>query len=202
MQQYKKHIALIIFTLLGNSAYAGQSVWADAYALQKKGEFSRAAERLRQAPAIQKDEYALLRIAYLNYLDGRHNESIRYYEQALKRNPHSLDARLGITLPLIAQQRWRQVKAQMEQLLRSAPWHYGAHIKLMLAEEGLADWPTLARHATSLTKAYPSDASSWVYLARASLWSGDEERAKAAYQEVLKRLPGHIEAMNYMAKSR
>ncbi len=200
MQHGKRYIALIIFTLLGSSAHAGPSVWADSHALQQKGEFGRAAEVLQQDPATRRDEYAQLRIAYLNYLGGHHNEAIHFYEQALKRNPDSIDARLGITLPLMVQQRWRQVKAQMKQLLRFAPWHYSAHIKLMIAEEALADWPALARHARSLTKAYPSDASSWVYLARANLWLGKKEQAKKAYREVLKRIPGHVEAAGYLAK--
>ncbi len=201
MRNCKHYLGILLLALLGNSAQADDTVWAQSFALQAEGDFYQAAQVLLQDPANNNDEYAALRIGYLSYLRGNYNDAIRFYEKALTLNPSAIDAQLGITLPLMAQQRWRQVKAHMQQLLKTAPWHYGGHIKLMMAEEALADWSALSRHASQLTIAYPAEATAWVYLARAASWQGDTDKAKQAYREVLKRIPNHIEASAFIAKN-
>ena len=98
----------------------------------------------------------------------------------------------------MAQQRWRQVKSYSLQVLHLSHWNYTAHVRLMIAEEAMRNWSALDKHAAQLSRAYPSDATVFVYLARANAWQGDVAAAKAAYKKVLVRVPGHIEASDYM----
>lgn len=174
--------------------------WAESYRLESLTQYESAAKAL--APVLSKNpnhEFAILRQAWLNYQQGNHNESLRLYQKSLDLNPQSLDARLGLMLPLMAQQRWREVASHANKVLEVAPWNYYAHIRLMVSEEGERKWDTLAKHASQVSQRYPSDATAWVYLARANVWLKKDKEARQAYEQVLERYPGHIEALQYLS---
>jgi len=152
-----------------------------------------------EAPwAATGDEYATLHYAYLMYMQGEYNESIEYYDKAIKLNPKSLSAKLGITLPQIAQGRWRQVKIYTRQVLVRSDWNYTAHQRLMMAEEAEKKWHTLGKHADGVVEIYRADTASYVYLARARASMGNTHVAKKAYVEVLHRSPDNLEAETYI----
>lgn len=189
----------VAMTLAGGSAMA-QDPWAESYQLESEGSFDAAAQAL--APIIQVDsahEFAVLRTAWLKYLDGDYNAAIRDYRLALEINDQSFDARLGLILPLLAQQRWREAAASAEEVMKTAPWNYYAHIRLMVAEEGMRQWQTLARHAKDVATRYPGDATVLVYLARAEARQGNTDIARGIYTEVMERVPEHAEAMSFIA---
>jgi len=186
--------------LLASGAASGQDPWAASYQLETEGEYAAATEAL--AVIIEADsahEFAILRTAWLRYLDGDYNASIRSYRRALELNPQSLEARLGLTLPLLAQQRWREASGVAQEVLALAPWNYYAHLRLMVAEEGQRQWQTLVRHARDAAARYPSDPTILVYLARAESRRGNLSAALAAYAAVLERIPAHEEATAFLA---
>ncbi|MBF0186912.1 MAG: tetratricopeptide repeat protein [Magnetococcales bacterium] len=190
-------VALSLVFSTGGSA--SEAEWKKSYQLEANGKYAQAAAVI-EALSIRGEarEFALIRLAWLSYLQANYNDSIRYYRTALEINPHSVSARVGITSPLLAQQRWREAALFAKQILEVSPWHYDAHVRLMIAEEGMRKWNTLAKHALAVNVRYPDDASVLVYLARAYAWLGNTARAKAAYERILRRIPGHIEATRYM----
>ncbi len=198
MRFYYNFFSILILSTLSTAVVAGNSPWSESLALQAKGEYREAAQLLAIMPDSNNSEFAVLRIAYLNYLNGSYNDSINFYKRALTLNENSITAHLGITLPLMAQQRWRQVKRHANHVLNISPLNYSANIKLMIAEEGLAEWENLLNRATELAHYYPADATVYVYLARANIWLGNNDKAFSAYHEVLKRIPDHIEANLYV----
>lgn len=182
-------------------AWSAMDPWAESYRLEALTQYDSAAKSLDAViKANPRHEFAVLRHGWLNYLRGAHNESIRDYQKALDLNPASLDARLGLMLPLIAQQRWREVASYANKVLEVAPWNYYAHVRLMMSEEGEKKWATLATHAENVSQHYPSDATVLVYLGRANDWLKNNKAARQAYEKVLERIPGHIEAMQYLTR--
>ncbi|HIP06654.1 MAG TPA: tetratricopeptide repeat protein [Mariprofundaceae bacterium] len=186
---------------LANIALANenQEVWQKSYVLESKGEYEKAAAVLTPLLNNKTSEYVLLRYGWLNYLQGNYNDAIDSYKRALNFNSRSFDARLGISLPLMAQGRWKEASRYLKQVIAQSPYHYLAHVRLMICEEGLHQWKTLEKHSKSMAAYYPVDAIILVYLARSYAWQDKEEQAKAIYQRVLKRFPNHIEA-NYFLK--
>jgi tetratricopeptide (TPR) repeat protein len=191
-----RYLLLIFLTITFNS-YAGNSIWKETNRLQAKGLYEQAAETMKPVLS-EKDEYSLLRYAYLLHMQSDYGDAINYYAKAIKLNPKSIDAKLGITLPLMAQKRWKQVKSYSLDVLKLSHWNYTAHIRLLMAEEGMRKWSTLAKHAKQLAVTYPADATALVYLARSKAWLGDKKSAKYIYKKVLMRVPGHIEASAYL----
>jgi len=189
----------IIVFFISFTCSADNLMWEKSHGLEKLGFYERAATAIEAFITRGDDkEYALLRYAYLKYKQGEYNVSIEHYKKAIKLNPDSLDAKLGITLPYMSQGRWRQVLVYTRQVLTISDWNYTAHERLMMAEEAMKKWHTLDRHAAELTTVYPGDADVHAYHARANTMQGDAAVATAAYEKVLMRDPEHIEANAFL----
>jgi tetratricopeptide (TPR) repeat protein len=199
--QRRYWLALLVFMVCVPGSYASDDAWSRSVTLEMNGQYEAAARSLetilQQDP---KNEFAQLRSGWLYYLAGKYSTSIKYYQVALKLNKQSLEARLGLMLPLMAQERWREAAQFAEAVIRESSLNYYAHLRLMICEEGLKDWSRLRDHALRLIRYYPGDASFQVYLARAYRQLGDKERARAAYSRVLERYPGHVEASLYLSE--
>ena len=178
--------------------------WQRSLILEGEGKYQQARDALKslfKKPLPQSDrELLLLRLGWLYYQTQEYNKSIRQYETALEVNPSSMDARLGILLPLLAQLRWYEVERYANQVLEQSPWNYLAHVRLLIAEEGMKKWERLENHARKLTQRYPGDVTVLVYLARSLLWQGKQREAADVYRQVLHRSPLHIEAKNYLKR--
>ena len=196
----KKKSLLILVVVMGLAppAFAqAENPFATSYRLEAERRYEAAATPLQLA-ADSGDDFARMRIAWLAYQAGNFNSSVNGYLQVLQRNPAAIEARQGLLLPLMAQERWHDAVAQAQILLRQAPWDYTANIRLMVCEEALKQWEALEAHAAAVSRAYPSDATTLVYLARARHHRQNVAGAREAYSLVLARSPAHPEALAYL----
>lgn len=190
-----------VLMLLACTSVWAQSPWSTSYRLEAEGDYAGAIAALGPILDDEADhEFAILRRGWLHYLNADFNESIRDYRRAMQINPDSLEAVLGLTLPLLAQRRWREAAAAAEQAIAVAPWNYYAQIRLMAAEEGLQRWQALATRATEASQRFPSDGTIQIYLARAEAAQGNREAAARAYERVLERFPENEEALGYLSR--
>lgn len=198
----KMRMNLALIALLGSgvaSAQSNDSAWQESYALESAKKYAEAAAALSPVLRASPDhEFALTRRAWLTYQQGHYNDALLDYRRVIELNPQSLDARLGMILPLIAQQRWREVAVEAHKVIALSPWDYTAHVRLMLSEEGEHKWDELLQHATELSARYPTDATVLVYLARTEAKKGNKKNARLAYAKVLERMPAHEEATAYL----
>ncbi len=199
----KNRIMLVTFGIMHCISIAAvgaeKNLWQQSIRLERQGEYSKAAGVIE--PLLNKEkirEHTLLRYAWLAYQQRNYNDSIRYYKQALELNPASFDARFGLSLPLLARAEWKKAEIYLHQITAISPWNYTAHVRLFICEEGLRQWEQLATHTEAFSRLYPSDATALVYLARAKDKLDEKEAAKETYQQVLIRIPEHIEAINYV----
>ncbi|MBF0110169.1 MAG: tetratricopeptide repeat protein [Magnetococcales bacterium] len=176
------------------------NIFAKSYTLETASRFADAAEILLplQDTRGSDRELVLLRLGWLHYLQGKHNDAIHFYRLAIRANSRSIDALLGITLPLLAQQRHREAGAFAESVLTLSHLNQTALQRLLVADEGQKLWNDLLTHATTLATHYPSDTNALVYMARAHLWLNQPKQAREAYLNVLNRIPNHIEANAYL----
>lgn len=196
MTKLVKLITLLLFIGFFNNTYADTTPWQESYRLEKLYQYDAALSSLKNISS--NNEFVLLRRGWLNYLKGSHSESINNYKKSLSKNGKSLDARLGIILPLLAQQRWREASLNANKALKVAPWNYYAHIRLMAAEQALKQWKQLQKHAKIAHQHFPSDSTFIVYLARANLKLGNKDEAQAWYKKLLELAPDNFEAIEYL----
>jgi len=192
--------ALLFF--ISSIALADINPWAESYRLESLYQYEAANNALNAiANKDPNNELLLLRRGWLEYLSGNHSKSIEYYKKAASVNGQSLEAQLGMILPLMAQQRWREAAASANKVLETAPWNYHAHIRLMACEQALKQWSTLEKHAQQVAARYPTDASVWVFLGRARHHLGNKDGASSAYDKVLQLVPDNFEASQYTARN-
>ncbi|MGQ0710301.1 MAG: tetratricopeptide repeat protein [Rhodoferax sp.] len=190
---------LVAWAALVPTAQAQDALWKSSYTHESAGRYKEALAAIDMLPATGDEaEYKLLRRGWLLYLATQYDEAVREYQQALERNPKSLDARLGLTLPLLAAKRWSEAEKAARAVLEQAPHHYTAALRLVQAQEGQQNWGAMLKSSAALVADYGSDATAYVYLARAHAWLGRRSEAQAAYNAVLVRYPGHQEALGYL----
>jgi predicted Zn-dependent protease len=190
-----------LIALAATPAFAQEAAWQSSYQLETAGKYNEAIAAIDPVQANGADaELKLLRRGWLYYLPGNFNESIREYRLAIERNGKSIDARLGVILPLLAQKRWREAEQSARAVLDLAPNNYLGLLRLAVAQEAQRDWPAMAKTTATLVAAYPSDATAYIYLARANAWLNKRDEAVAAYLAVLSRYPGQLEAKAYLEK--
>jgi len=191
-----KFFLLLIILNYTNNIYADTTPCQESYRLEALYQYDAALKILKGVSS--NNELALLRRGWLNYLKGSHSKSIDNYKKALSKNSKSLDARLGIILPLLAQQRWREASLNANKALNVAPWNYYAHIRLMAAEQALKKWKQLQKHAETAHQHFPSDCTYIVYLARANQKLGNKNKAQVWYKKLLELAPDNFEAKQYL----
>jgi len=191
----------VLLALASAPVLAQDPAWQNSYQLAAAGKYYEAIAALDRVPANGPDaELKTLRRGWLYYLSGSYNESVREYRLAIERNSRSVDARIGVTLPLLALKRWREAALNAGIALELAPNNYTALLRLTLAQEGQQEWNDMAKTAAIMVAGYPSEAIPYVYLARANVALNQRSDAIAAYTAVLVRNPDNAEAKAYLEK--
>ena len=196
-------LAALLVSLAASSApaMAQDAAWQQSYALEATGKYTDAMAAIDAVPANGPDaELKLLRRGWLFYLPGRFEESIREYRLAIDKNSRSVDARLGVIMPLLAAKRWAEAEKAAKAALDVAPNNYTALLRLVIAQEAQQNWQGMFVTTKAMSEAYPTDTTALVYLARSLAWMNKTADAKATYAGVLTRYPGHLEAKAYIEK--
>lgn len=193
-------IGIVIASLLfATGAFAQQDPWAESYRLENAGKYAEAQAAIEPLIARQpNNDFAVMRSAWLLYLQGKHAEAEKRYLKAAELNPRSLEAWLGVMLPQMAQYRWVDAMKSGRKVLAESAWNYTAHVRIMICEEAMSRWNDLAKHAAQVSLRYPADATLLVYAARAEAALRNTRKAKNLYGQVLERIPGHIEAAKFI----
>jgi len=194
---------IIFFAVyLSNPVMGNENPWEISHKLEQKADYAGATQAIQGVLKNNfQHEYAQTRSGWLSYLQKDYSTSVSHYKTAIEINPKSLDAKLGITLPLMAQGRWREAANYSKEVLIVSPHHYYAEIRLMACEEALLQWDALLEHAQRVSRIYPTDATVLIYLARAASVSGNNNKAIDTYKDVLERLPGNLEAIRFLASN-
>ena len=195
----KVYWAACFATLLTATAYADEAGWRGSYQLESSGKYLEAIALLDPVPVNGTEaEFKNLRRGWLYYQSGRFDESIREYRYAIERNSRSIDARMGVLLPLQALSRWREVEQGAQALLVMAPHNQVALLRLLCALEAQKNWQAMEKTALIMVADYPADAQAYLYLARAYAWLNQRAQAEAAHKALLIRSPGQLEALAFL----
>ncbi|MCB9793136.1 MAG: tetratricopeptide repeat protein [Alphaproteobacteria bacterium] len=194
---------LALLLSLSAPAHAGDSVpdrYQESYALETAYSYERALARLEGIPATGSDAYLLpLRQGWLLYLLGRYDESIAAYRQAMKASPDAVEARLGLTLPLMAQRDWAGAEAECRAALKVVPGNYLAQSRLAYVLYNAGRFAEAEQAYAALVALYPSDVDMRSGLAWAQLRQGKRAEAKANLEYVLHLAPDHSSAQEGLA---
>ncbi len=185
--------ALLLWSLVTIAAPQGATsddAWiADAYhrslAYERVQKYADAIKALTAVRERFPETYTVnLRLGWLNYLAGHHANARQHYRAAIKAVPASLEARLGLLLPLLAQHEYAQAEQVATQILRTDLYNYYGNLRLLMALKGQKKYPAARTVAERMLAVYPADVRFLAELAALHALEGHTEQASHLYRAV------------------
>ena len=97
-------------------------------------DYPQAIECLQAELVSHPQNYTLnLRLGWLSYLSGKQAESTGYYQAAIHVAPKSIEAQLGLLLPLLADAKYQDAEAVAARIVKDDPGNYYANLRLAIA---------------------------------------------------------------------
>lgn len=101
---------------------------------EKSQDFEKAIAAVLPLAAAHADDYTLnVRLGWLNYLDKKYDASEKSYRAAIEAAPQSIEAKLGLLLPLLADAKYQTAESVARQILETDPANYLANLRLAVA---------------------------------------------------------------------
>ncbi len=141
-----------------------------------------------------------LRLGWLNYLIGTYATARTHYQTAIKTAPDSLEAKLGHTLPLLAQERYDEAELATKLVLRIDPSNYLANLRLAFAYRMLKKIEAAEDLLNRMLVLYPTDISLLTEYALVKLAKNQNPDAKRVFNDILTLDPENVIAKAQLSK--
>jgi len=201
-----KKLILIFGAILYSFSFAldYQSIknaYQKSYLYEKVGDYKDAIRALMPVYEAYPDGYTVnLRLGWLYYLWGKYKNSIFHYRKAIRAIPTSVEAKLGLTLPLIAQQNWSEAEKVLYQILKIDYYNYYGNLRLCNVLEGEKKYSLVQSVAIKMLTVYPTSVPFLIYLAKSYYHLGYLKKAKKLFEDILILDPENVEAKTYLQK--
>lgn len=190
-------LTVLLVTALQSNTFSQDNVttaFKESYALEQKGEYIKAAERLHKA--YNNDSYELnLRLGWLYYLAGIFNESENYYGKAISLKPYSIESRLGKTYPLAAQAKWDELITLYTKILEIDPQNSLANYSMGLIYYNRGNYEFADKYLDKVINLYPFDYDTMILLAWNKLALLKFKEAKVLFNKALLHTPDDASAL-------
>ena len=158
-----------------------------SFKAEEEGEIARALNEVLEVLRVHGDDYvANLRAAWLYYRKGQYDDAIVTYRKAITLAPRSVEAHLGLTLPLMAMSRWKETEDICRKVLRPAPANYLALSRLAYAQYNRAAFTEAEASYQKVLSLFPSDLDMMLGLGWTYTKLGRPEQARALFDAVLR----------------
>jgi len=201
----KKHFLILLIMLPVFSLVAQNDNSSDDILLAFKssieeesiGKYAQAILTMMKIYDKYADEYIVnLRLGWLHYLNKDYNSSIKYYQNAISISYNkSIEAMLGITLPLSERGNWDGVEDYYKKVLDIDENNYTANLRLGQLKLNTENYLSAKSYLTKLIEMYPGDYETNLYLAWTYYYLGDKSTAHDLFIEVLALNPGDESAL-------
>lgn len=173
-----------------------------SYHYEKVEDYANAIKAMSEVIGEYPDGYTVnLRLGWLYYLNGNYANSIVHYTTAMKANPYSLEAKLGYSLPLLAQGKYVDVEAMMNQVINTDHYNYTANLRLAYVLR-LQEKNDLAEDVLEkMLPLYPIDVSFMVEQGLNKFAQKDTVTATAIFWDVLILDPENTTAKIYFGEN-
>jgi tetratricopeptide (TPR) repeat protein len=141
-----------------------------------------------------------LRLGWLYYLLGKYANSIEYYQKATQIISTSVEAKNGLLLPLLAQNKYGDAAAIAYQVVSVDYYNYYANLRLGYSLRMQKKYDQAAQIANKMLAVYPTDVTFMTELALVKYNQGDKETAGSLMWDVLTLDPENETAKNYFEK--
>lgn len=181
-------VILIFFAVKLNSKTPDEKVKAfnESIKLESDGKIDKAIEPLLKIYNTAKENYLInLRLGWLYYQKKDYPRSKDYYSEAIRLNPKSIDAKLGLTLPLSALNEWNKVKELYLDILKTNAMDYTANLRLGQIYLQNGDYNNAKKHLEIAYNTFPSYYEPNLSLGWTYYYLGIRDKAKILLTQAL-----------------
>lgn len=176
------------------------ALYRESYRLEAQRDYRAALDRLREIRGRgDRSYYLTLRLAWISYLLGDFASSETLYREAATDAQKAIEPRLGLTLPLLAEQKWRELERACRDVLALSSVHSIARARLAHALYMEGNYPDAASLYRRLLEEYPAELDYQTGLAWAMLKMARRAEARAMFQAVLAVSPDNVSAKGGLA---
>jgi tetratricopeptide (TPR) repeat protein len=199
------NVAVVVLVALAATApsQAAPSVadlYRDSYRLEAQSNPGEALSKMDQIRSAAGTSYFVTaRTAWLAYLAGRFSRAEAEYHKAIAAAPAAIEPKLGLTLALLAQQKWQELEVASREVLRLDPMNHLARARLAHAFYMRGNYPDSAELYRALMREYPAELDHQTGLGWALAKMGRGAEARRLFQGVLAVSPDNPSARQGMA---
>jgi tetratricopeptide (TPR) repeat protein len=176
------------------------NLYRESYTLEANRDYAGSLARMREVKAKAGASYFVsMRTAWLSYLAGDFAASETLYREAIGAAPKAVEAKLGLTLPLLAARKWRDLERACRDVLASDSGNAVARARLAHALYSVGNYPDAATEYRKLVDEYPSELDHQTGLGWALAKMGRKAEAKQQFAAVLAVSPDNANARQGMA---
>ncbi len=187
-------MALIAFVSVARAESIPQ-IYQQSYNEEAKGNYGEAILVLGRAERAGDNGYLLhLRFGWLQYLAGKYPESANSYRKAIVKDKNSIEAKLGLMLPLMAQGKWADAEKVGEEIVAVDKLSYLGNSRLAYIYYNLKLYKDAESYYRKVLTYYPGDVEMMAGLGWSLMKQGKKEAAEKTFAEVLRYAPNHVSA--------
>lgn len=172
-----------------------QNTFYRSYDLEKASNYAGAISELKKVYKVD-DYFVNIRMGWLHYLAKNNQESLKYYQIAIKLKPSAVEAKFGCVKPLSAMELWDAVKEQYLAILKIDPSNTRASYWLGVIYYNRKEYPKADKLFEKIVTLYPLDYDSVIMLAWTRYREGRKAEAKTCFNHALTLIPNDKDALS------
>lgn len=197
-----KHLTVVVLIaaanlqpMLAQTPTPWQSTFYKSYDLEKASNYAGAISELKKVYKLD-DYFVNIRLGWLYYLAKNNQESLKYYQTAIKLKPMAVEAKFGCVKPLSAMELWDAVKDQYLAILKIDPSNTRASYWLGVIYYNRKEYPKADKLFEKIVSLYPLDYDSVIMLAWTRYREGRKTEAKTYFSHALTLMPNDKDALS------
>jgi tetratricopeptide (TPR) repeat protein len=175
-------------------------LYRDSYSLETNRDYPASLAKMREIKTKAGSSYFVsLRVGWLSYAAGDFTAAEAGYREAIAAAPKAVEAKLGLTLPLLAAKKWRDLERACRDVIAVDPNNAVARARLAHALYSLGNYPDSATEYRKLSEEYPSELDHQTGLGWALVRMGRKGEAKQVFAAVVGVSPDNVNARQGLA---
>jgi len=171
-----------------------KEAFRNSYQYEVSAEYEKGIDELRKV--YNENSYEInVRLAWLSYLSGNFQESMAYYNRAIKIMPYAIEPRFGIAFPASAMGNWDLVLNQYDKILEINPNNSLALFRKGMIYYGRKDYQKAKDCFQKVINLFPFDYDGLNMMGWTYLFLGNKNEAKIMFQKALYAKPSGESAL-------
>ena len=167
-----------------------EAAFAKSISYEKQLQYADAIKVLTDLPLSDRQGYyAQVRLGFLYYSSAKYAEGKAAYEAAIQQAPESTEAKLGLTLVLLAQLKFSEAEGMARQVIQQDPFNYFANLRLAFALRNQYKFDQADAVNNTMLDRYPSDVSFLLEAGLCKVGKKDQDAANKIFQRVVLLAP-------------